>query len=269
VSQPEGTILSAGHAHLKQMTDTKPSISRGLGGLLFGIYAWLVFVVCVFFAILSALIVPGLERRRHCVATCGRLIFTLTGVHTTVRGLEKLPAGDSVVVANHASYIDGVLLQGYLPQRFSYVIKGEMQHVPLIGFVLRRVGSRFVERFDISGSARDARHLLKAARKGESLAVFPEGTFIKEPGLGRFRAGAFAAANNAGAPIVPVAILGSRKILPAGARLPRHGHLVIEILNPIDRSDPAYANSKQLAELARQSILEVLDEPDLLSPPAD
>jgi len=251
------------------MTGSNHSTNPGPGGLLFGIYAWLVFVVCVFFAILSAVIVPGLERRRRWVATCGRLIFTLTRVHITVRGLEKLPAGDSVVVANHASYIDGVLLQAFLPPRFSFVIKGEMRDMPAVGWLLRRVGSKFVERFDTSGSARDARHLLRAASKGESLAIFPEGTFIKEPGLGRFRAGAFVAAGNAGVPIVPVAILGSRKIYPAGVLLPRHGHLTIEILNPIDQSEPAYANSKQLAELARQSILEVLAEPDLLADPAD
>jgi 1-acyl-sn-glycerol-3-phosphate acyltransferase len=140
-----------------------------------------------------------------------------------------------------------------------------MQFVPMVGFLLRRIGSKFVERFDASGSARDARHLMKAASAGESLAFFPEGTFIEEPGLGRFRAGAFAAAIKAGIPVVPIVISGSRKIFPAGVILPRHGHLVIEVLNPIDRGEAAYGDSKDLAELSRQRILEVLDEPDLLA----
>jgi 1-acyl-sn-glycerol-3-phosphate acyltransferase len=247
------------------MTDLNVTAKIGIGGLLYGLYTWLVFIASVIFAIIFTVFVPGLERRRRWVSVCARLPFALAGMHTTVRGLEKLPDSDCIVVANHASYIDGVLAKAILPPRFSYVIKGEMQYVPVIGFLLRRIGSKFVERFDASGRARDARHLLKAATNGESLAFFPEGTFVEEPGLGRFRAGAFVAAIRAGLPVVPVVIAGSRKILPAGALLPRHGHLVVDILNPIEPTEPAFGKSKELAELARERILEVLEEPDLLS----
>jgi 1-acyl-sn-glycerol-3-phosphate acyltransferase len=139
-----------------------------------------------------------------------------------------------------------------------------MQRFPFVSFLLRRIGSKFVERFEASGSARDARQLLRAATSGESLALFPEGTFIEEPGLGRFRSGAFAAAIKAGIPVVPVVISGSRHLLPAGRTLPRYGNLRIDILNPIDPSDGAFGNSRMLADLARQKILNVLDEPDLL-----
>lgn len=237
----------------------------GLFEVIYGIYAWIAFVVCVVFAILVALFVPGLDRRRRWVTAISRSPFILAGMHTTVRGLEKLPSGSCIVVANHASYIDGVLVQAYLPPRFSYVIKGEMGEVPVVGYLLRRIGSRFVERFDASGSARDARQLLKAASAGESLGFFPEGTFVEEPGLGRFRPGAFAAAIKAGIPVVPVVISGTRYVLPAGRFLPRHGHFGIEILNPIDRHDAAYGDSRALAAAARESILQVLDEPDLES----
>ena len=245
------------------MTDSNPTARIGITGFFYGIYAWFTFIPCLLAAILGALLMPGLDRRRRWVMACSRLPFTLSGIKTIVRGLEKLPAGDCILVANHASYIDGVLAHAFLPPRFSYVIKGEVQNVPVAGFLLKRIGSKFVERFDVSGSARDARSLMKAASAGESLAFFPEGTFVEEPGLGKFRAGAFATAINAGVPVVPVVICGSRKILPAGAILPRHGHLQIEILNPIDRNEAAWDNSRQLAELARQRILEVLDEPDL------
>jgi len=247
------------------MTDSNSPASIGIAGFFYGIYAWFTFIPCLLAAILSALLIPGLDRRRRWVTASSRLPFTLSGISPVVRGLEKLPAGDCIVVANHASYIDGVLAQAFLPPRFSYVIKGEVQNIPVVGFLLKRIGSKFVERFDVSGSARDARSLMKAANAGESLAFFPEGTFVKEPGLGKFRAGAFATAINAGVPVVPVVINGSRKILPAGAILPRHGKLQIEILNPIDHNEPAWDNSRKLAELARQRILEVLDEPDLLS----
>ena len=231
--------------------------------LLFGLYAWIVFTVFALGAVLSALLLPGLERRRRWVSVFARMPFLFTGVPVEVAGLGDLPAGDCVVVANHASYIDGVLLQAYLPPRFSYVIKGEVRSIPVLGFLLRRIGSKFVDRFDRSASARDARHLLKAARGGESLAFFPEGTFVAEPGLGRFRPGAFAAATRADIPLVPVVISGSRDILPAETILPRHGRIRIDVLSAIDQNEPAWGNSRALSSLARQRILTVLSEPDL------
>jgi 1-acyl-sn-glycerol-3-phosphate acyltransferase len=247
------------------MTQFDPPVSSRIGGFFFGIYAWFAFILCVLSGIVFALLLPGLERRRRWVTASARATFHLTGISVQVRGLEKLPSGHSIVVANHASYIDGVVLFGYLPPRFAFVIKGEMQNFPGVHFLLRRIGAKFVERFDASGSARDARQLLKAASSGESLAFFPEGTFLHEPGLDRFRAGAFAAAIKGSIPVVPAVISGSRHVMPGGYILPRHGHLRIDILNPIGPGDPAYGDSADLAELSRQRILEVLDEPDLLA----
>ena len=108
----------------------------------------------VILATLFSIITPGLQRRRHWVSAPGRWFFALTGVRTTVHGLEKLPPGHCIVVANHASYLDGIILQCFLPPRFSYVIKGEVQKVPVLHFVLRRIGSKFVERFKTAGSSR-------------------------------------------------------------------------------------------------------------------
>ena len=247
------------------MNQLDSPIADRVGNFLFGIYAWLAFVLCVLLATCCALLLPGLERRRRWASASARATFRLTGIDVKTRGLEMLPAGHCVVVANHAGYIDGVVLLGVMPPRFSFVIKGEMKNFPIVSFLLHRIGARFVERFEASGSARDARHLLKAASAGESLAVFPEGTFHPQPGLARFRSGAFAAAIKAGVPVVPAVISGSRRVLPGGRLLPRHGHLRIDILPPIEPGSDGYGNSKTLAELARQSMLGVLDEPDLLA----
>jgi 1-acyl-sn-glycerol-3-phosphate acyltransferase len=247
------------------MTQIDPPAKTGIGGFFFGVYAWLTFVLCVLSGIIFTLILPGLDRRRRWVTACARATFVLTGTPVDVRGIDLLPEGHCVVVANHASYVDGVVLFGYLPPRFAFVIKGEMKRFPGVSFLLRRIGSKFVERFDASGSARDARHLLRAASSGESLAVFPEGTFEPHPGLDRFRAGAFVAAINAEVPVVPAVISGSRQVYPGGHILPRHGHLRIDVLQPIEPGDPAFGASATLAELSRQRILEVLDEPDLLT----
>ena len=230
-----------------------------------GLFAWLSFGLAVLFVLVVASVVPSAKRRQKLATWGSRMIFVLPRIDVQVRGMDNLPTDNCVVVANHASYLDGPLLKGYLPWRFSFVIKGEMRNFPPAHFLLRRSGAKFVERTDIKGSTRDARQIVKAALGGESLGFFPEGTFRKEPGVGRFRPGAFVAAVKGEMPVVPIAIGGSRHMLPARVFLPRPGPLTIDILPAIAPGDPEFDTSRGLAEAARQRILAVLDEPDLLA----
>lgn len=245
------------------MTTPRAGYGTMLARSLFGLYGWIIFILCAAFALVAVLLVPGQERRHRLAAAASRAIFILAGVPAEIHGLQNLPDGHAVVVANHASYVDGMLLKGYLPHRFSFVIKGEMRRIPIAHFLLRRSGSKFVERFESAGSARDARKLVKAAQGGNSLAFFPEGTFRKEPGVGRFRAGAFVSAVRGNMPIVPIAISGTREMLPAGRLWPWPVRPRFEVLPAIVPDDPSFANHRELAERARQQILAALGEPDL------
>ena len=238
-------------------------VTRGLH-VLWGIYVWLAFAVAVIAALLATIFVPGMHRRQRVAAAITRGLFIVTGTRVTVTGLDNLPPDHCIVVANHASYVDGLLLKAYLPGRFNFVIKGEMRNIPVAHFLLRRSGSKFVERKQLSGSARDARQIVKAAQDGASLCFFPEGTFLKKRGVGRFRGGAFVAAVRGELPVIPAAISGTRYFLPAGRILPRPNHLQIDILAAIAPGDPDFSDSSTLAEAARQRILMVLDEPDLV-----
>ena len=234
-----------------------------VGNFLWGLWGWLSFGLACLFALIVALVVPGQYRRQQMVGWACRMVFVLAGVKVTIRGYEHLPSDSCVVVANHASYIDGVLLNGYLPARFGFVIKGEMRDIPVVHFLLRRSGSKFVERKETTGSSRDARQLVKAAQGGESLGFFPEGTFLHEPGVAHFRAGAFMAAVKGDMPVVPIAISGSRDMLQSGQLLPRRADLIVDILPAIAPGDEEFTSPRHLAETCRQKILEVLDEPDL------
>ena len=236
-----------------------------VANFLWGLWAWLCFALACLVSLVVTLIIPGLHRRQRLVTFATKMIFVLAGVKVTVRGIDNLPTDSCVVVANHASYIDGVLLNAYLPARFGFVIKGEMRDIPVVHFLLRRSGSKFVERTKISGSSRDARLLVRAAQDGESLGFFPEGTFLLEPGIGRFRPGAFVAAIKGDLPVVPIAILGSREMMPACRLLPRKTELIVDILPAIGPGDDDFSSARRLAEASRQSILAVLDEPDLLA----
>jgi 1-acyl-sn-glycerol-3-phosphate acyltransferase len=248
------------------LTRAIPNSRPGILSFVYGVYALLAFLPILLSAIFGASLIPGLDRRRRWVSAVSGVYFRIAGLPVQVTGLQNLPDGRCVVVANHTSHLDGVALQAFLPPRFSFVIKGEMRNVPGVHFLLRRIGSRFVERFVATASVRDARKLIRASSNGESFAFFPEGTFVAEAGLGKFRPGAFATAIKGGLPIIPVVICGARRILPAGSILPRRDNLNIEILRLIPPTDAAFDSSRELSAEARRRMLQVLDESELHTP---
>jgi 1-acyl-sn-glycerol-3-phosphate acyltransferase len=232
--------------------------------------AWFVtlFVPFALGTLVLTLVAPGLQLRRRIARGGARMVFALAGVPLRVRGLEHLPDGACVVVANHASYLDGIVMQAALPPRFAFVIKKEMVRVPLASLLLRRLGSEFVDRHDRHAGAADTRRVLRKATAGQAIGFFPEGTFVRAPGLAKFHAGAFVTAVRAGLPVVPVAIRGTRDILPADSALPRPGAIEIHVLPALH--PPASAETERVKRLvhgARSAILSRLDEPDL-DPPA-
>jgi 1-acyl-sn-glycerol-3-phosphate acyltransferase len=110
----------------------------------------------------------------------------------------------------------------------------------------------------------DARRLIKAAAAGNALAFFPEGTFLECPGVGKFHTGAFAIAARSGLAVVPLAIHGTRHILPSGRILPRFGAIEIRILPTVPAATNTDAASVAiLRDSARAHILGALGEPDL------
>ncbi|MGD8978344.1 MAG: lysophospholipid acyltransferase family protein [Gammaproteobacteria bacterium] len=236
--------------------------------LLWGLYALATFGLVTLTVTLLVAVVPGLKARRRLARWGARTIFAVTGIGLRVRTVQNLPSGACVVVANHASYLDGVILTAALPANFSFVIKREMTGVPLAHLLLRRLGSEFVERSDRHRSARDARRIRGKAEGGHPLAFFPEGTFVAEPGLGRFRNGAFAAAARAGLPVVPVVIRGARHILPAEQWLPRLGPIEVTVTEPIHLAGSSTGHTaRALLTASRARILQGLGEPDLLAGP--
>ena len=230
----------------------------------YGLWCWTAFVLIATAALIVSLPVSDLARRRRLVRRGARVFFHIAGIGFEVRGLERLPTGPCVVVANHASYLDGVVLHAALPARFAFVIKQEMVRVPLASLLLRRLGSEFVDRFDHRRATADARRVLRTASAGQAIAVFPEGTFLEHAGIGRFHAGAFVAAARSGLPVVPAVIRGTRGVLHPTAILPRRGRIEVEILPALE----APAGTEREAALylrgaARRALLAATGEPDL------
>ena len=218
------------------------------GGLrVYAAYCLIAFTSLAISALIVNLFVPGLRTRRRVAASFARLFFRVAGIPLLIEGLDRLPSAPCVVVANHASYLDGVVACAALPPEFAFVIKKEMVRVPLAGLLLRRLGSEFVDRFDRQQSANDARRVLKTAATGQSLVFFPEGTFTASRQIGKFLRGAFATAARAQMPIVAAAIHGTRDVLPSGTTLLRRKAIRFEVLQVIYGTDARTLSREMIA----------------------
>ena len=231
--------------------------------LLWGLWVWALTIPVLLIAALPILALPRLESRRAIAGRVGRFYFRLCGFRVRTLGLERLPPAACIIVANHASYIDGPLLFACLPPRFGFVIKKEASRLPLAGPLLRRLGHHFVERRNRHEGGSDTRRILRSVAQGQAIAFFPEGTFGPEPGLARFHSGAFAAAARAGVPVAPVVIRGTRHVLGAASPFPRWGLIEIEVLQPLPAKSGAGDAAVLLRDEARARIAAALDEPML------
>ena len=201
------------------------------------------------------LFLPSLRGRRMMAGVFSRAFLRAAGVPFAVEGLNRLPQIPCVVVANHASYIDGLVAAAALPPDFAFVIKKEMVRVPLAGLLLRGLGSQFVERFNRHKGGVDARRVLKLAATGQSLVFFPEGTFNEIRQIGKFLGGAFATAARSDMPVVAMAIHGTRAVLPPGGLAVHRLPIRVEILDVLTAGDARH-RSRELIALAVGEPLE-------------
>ena len=241
-----------------------PNFLNNIARKLYGIYALTLFCVLSLIALVCVTFLPAQRHAYRAAQFLAKLIFIGWGMPPRISGLEYLRSDQTyILVANHASYIDGVLLFAYLPRPNSFAIKIEIAAFPPLRFFLTRIGMRFVDRFDAHKNVTQTRRLLELLRQGVRLAFFPEGTFQREPGLLPFRLGAFRVASLAQVPVIPLLIRGSRSVLPAGSWLPQYGALEISILSALSAPGNDGDAASQLQHAVRISMLKELDEPDL------
>jgi 1-acyl-sn-glycerol-3-phosphate acyltransferase len=247
-----------------------PELRQGLraaGATLYAAYAWLLFWTLAPAVWATAAVLPRPDWSWTISRAAARLGLRLAGMPLNVHGRDNLPPGPCVLVANHASYLDGIVLVAALPRRFSFIAKGELRARLIPRLYLTRLGAEFVERFDLQRGVADTRRLVQAVQAGRALAFFPEGTFERMPGLAPFRMGAFVAAAEAGVPVVPLTIRGTRSILRPDHWFPRRGTIGITISRPILPGAADWAAALKLRDAARAEILRHCGEPDLTAHP--
>ncbi len=244
---------------------------RQLADVAYAVYAQIIFWLVAPTVWLLVMLLPRASWRWAVMRRGARLLFRLGGIPLSVEGVELLPQEQaSVIVSNHASYLDGVILVAALPIEFSFVAKAELERQFFPRLFLRRIGALFVERFDKQRGVTDSRRTVQTVQGGRSLAFFPEGTFTRMPGLLPFHMGAFVAATEAGVPVAPVTIRGSRSVLRADSRFPRRGGIHVIVAAPIHPQGTDWTAAVKLRDAVRTAILQHLGEPDLAqAPPAN
>ena len=230
--------------------------------------------ITVYTAVLGTLsLVSSLVEKRGyfahwCARTWSRLILVTTGVRVQVTGLEKLEPGRTYVfVANHQSIYDIPILFWSLPYQLRIIAKQSLGNVPFLGWYLRRTGHMLVDRRR-PDRTRIFAWASRLTADGLSLIVFPEGTRSRDGRVGTFKGGSFYLALEAGLPIVPLSVVGSRHVMLKGRLATYPGRVRLVVHDPIDTRLLAGSDPKAFAARVR-GIITPDAESDLSTVPPD
>jgi 1-acyl-sn-glycerol-3-phosphate acyltransferase len=224
---------------------------------------FLIPAIAVYTIVLGALSVGSsfFDRRGYFAHGCARawswLILATTGVDVRVEGLERVQRGRTYVfVSNHQSIYDIPVLFWSLPFQLRIIAKDSLGRFPVLGPHLKRTGHMLVDRkrpdrLGIFGWA------TALTSKGLSLIIFPEGTRSRDGRLGKFKGGSLMLAMQAGLPVVPLSVIGSRHVMRKGELTTRPGHVRLVVHDPIETvstPEPAPADVRVLADRVKAII---------------
>ena len=189
-----------------------------------------------------------------------RILLAVSGVQVKGEGLEAiLPSGSYVFVSNHLSFLDTPVVLANIPVQFRFLAKRGLFQVPFLGQHLSRAGHIPVPREDPRAAVRTMQLAAETIhRKKISLLVFPEGGRSHDGELQPFKEGGAYIAIRAGVPLVPVAISGTRELLPWGSSVVRSGSVSLRILKPIETRDLSMKDRAMLTEKVRSVIAQEL-----------
>ncbi len=241
-------------------------VRRGLE-ILHGLYFIALFTLCIIPAWAGLLFF-----RDHCAAgrytsAALKFLFFLSGTRVRVVGKEFMDTpGAKIYASNHTSYFDVLPLMMGLGVPYRFIAKEEVHKIPFIGTFLRKMGHLSFVRTDANARRDAAQQIEACVRDGDSVFVFPEGTFVSEEGVRPFQLGAFNAAVATGAQVVPVSLAGTRRFLRDGTYLPRPTSVTITLSAPVRPKTPEPDSSDwhevvRLRDATREQIARHSGEP--------
>lgn len=216
-------------------------------------FAWTA-ILCTF----SFAIMPFVKPKTHTAIWryWARCMLWLCGARVRIRGLENLKDGQHYIFAsNHLSLIDSPLLVAYLPRTLRFLAKRELFSIPFMGWYMKSQGHIAIDRGDARATLRsmtEAAAIIHRERK--SVLVFPEGTRSMDGALQEFKDGAALLAIRAQTPIVPVAVVGTDRVLPAKAKAIRSADVELRIGVPIETAAYEQKQRGKLTDLLRSEV---------------
>ncbi|MFC1616895.1 lysophospholipid acyltransferase family protein [Candidatus Margulisiibacteriota bacterium] len=194
-----------------------------------------------------------------------RIGMFFTGLKIKVDGLENIEdlKTNFIVMANHQSLMDILVLMQAIPKKFSFIAKKELFKIPVLGWDIAMQGHFYIDRKNPRVAVKQLKKIKEKAKKGASLLIFPEGTRSLDGEIGSFKRGAFLLAQEAELPIVPLYINGTDKIVKKHSLKMYPGEVIISIGKPIFMDDFKAAESKRnidietLLKVTRDTMLEL------------
>jgi fatty-acyl-CoA synthase len=256
------------------LRDAAQTVGRGIRKVLEKIYGVYFIVVFFLWIVPTWLIVKQIKDEKAAGRFTSRalhVLFALTGIRLKVVGKEYMQTlGAKVYASNHASYFDVLPVMMGMGVSYRFVAKGEVNQMPFIGTFLNQMGHLSFDRHDTGARLKQVDEIEECLRRGDSVYVFPEGTFTPEDGVRPFQLGAFRGAVATGAPVIPVSLKGTRRFLRDGTILPRPTTVTITLSPPIyparefPVNDPNHLQEiVRLRDLTREAIGKHTGEPVL------
>jgi 1-acyl-sn-glycerol-3-phosphate acyltransferase len=197
----------------------------------------------------------------HRVArTWASWILRTTRVHVDVTGVDTIdPRRSYVFAANHQSIYDIPILFASLPLQLRIVAKASLGRVPFLGWHLARTGHLLVDRQRPGAGV--VKKMARLVSDRHSLIAFPEGTRSVDGAVARFKGGPFVLALEAGIPVVPISIAGSRHVMKKGRLMVCPGTVSMTVHPPIETAGVSRDSVRELADRVRETVRQDVDEP--------
>jgi 1-acyl-sn-glycerol-3-phosphate acyltransferase len=189
-----------------------------------------------------------------------RTLLAIGGVRVTLEGIDKIrPDGSYVIVSNHLSYMDTPVVLANIPVQFRFLAKRGLFQIPFLGTHLARAGHIPVPREDPRAAIKTMSLAAETIRtRGISMLIFPEGGRSRDGALRPFKEGAVYIGIKAGVPIVPIAVIGTRDVLPFGSGHIRPGRVTLRIGEPIETSGLTLRDRAAVNDRIRGQIVGML-----------
>jgi 1-acyl-sn-glycerol-3-phosphate acyltransferase len=190
----------------------------------------------------------------------GRVALLSNQVSVKVEGIDHLKGeGPYIFMSNHQGYYDVFALLGHLPFQFKWLVKKELFSVPFLGWTMAAAGYINIDREGTRKTVEALNEAAKKIREGMSIVIFPEGSRSPNGSIQPFKKGGFTLAIKSKVPIVPIAITGSRKIMPKDRLTVTSGEIRIRIGYPIETKDYSLKDRKPLIEKVKENIMDNFD----------